>query len=31
LDELERGEGQTYFEIIEEIISSHPNIELIKK
>ena len=31
LDELESGEGQTYFEIIEEIISSHPNIELIKK
>lgn len=31
LDDLERGEGQTYFEIIEEIISSHPNIELIKK
>ena len=31
LDDLERGEGQTYFEIIEEIISSHPNIELLKK
>jgi len=31
LDEMERGEGQTYFEIIEEIISAHSNIELIKK
>jgi len=29
LDELEKGTGQTYFEIILEIISEHPNIELI--
>jgi len=29
LDELEKGIGQTYFEIILEIISEHPNIELI--
>ena len=29
LTELERGEGQTYFEIILEIIADHPNITLI--
>lgn len=29
LEELENGTGQTYFEIIMEIISEHKNIELI--
>lgn len=29
LDALERGTGQTYFEIILEIIADHPNIELV--
>lgn len=29
LDELNRGVGKTYFEIILEIISEHPNIKLI--
>lgn len=29
LAELENGTGQTYFEIILEIISEHPNIEVI--
>jgi len=29
LAELENGSGKTYFEIILEIISEHPNIELI--
>lgn len=28
---LEKGEGQTYFEIIMEIISDHPNIELVNE
>ena len=31
LKALENGEGQTYFEIIIEIIKEHPNIELIEK
>lgn len=31
LTELENGEGQTYFDIILEIISEHPNIRLIEK
>lgn len=31
LDELEKGTGKTYFEIILEIISEHPNIRLIPK
>ncbi len=31
LNELKAGKGQTYFEILEEIISEHSNIELIKK
>ncbi len=31
IDDLKNGNGQTYFEIIEEIISEHPNIELIKE
>ena len=30
LDDLDRGRGKTYFEIILEIISGHPNIELIQ-
>lgn len=30
LEELERGNGQTYFDIILEIISEHPEIELHK-
>ncbi len=29
LDELNKGMGKTYFEIILEIISEHPNIKLI--
>jgi len=29
LDELERGEGQTYMDILLEIISEHPNIRLV--
>lgn len=29
--DLEVGKGKTYFEIIEEIIGDHPNIELVKK
>ena len=29
LDELKNHEGQTYFEIIQEIIAQHPNIELV--
>ncbi|SEW51487.1 barstar family protein [Chitinophaga arvensicola] len=28
LDELDRGEGQTYFDILLEIIADHPNIRL---
>lgn len=31
IDKLKKGEGQTYFDIILEIISEHPNIELIAK
>jgi len=31
LEALENGEGQTYFEIIIEIIREHPNIELLEK
>ena len=30
LEELEHGNGQTYFDILMEIISEHPNIELHK-
>lgn len=29
LSELEKGTGKTYFDIIQEIISEHPNIKLI--
>ena len=29
LEELERGEGQTYFDILLEIIGLHPNIQLV--
>ncbi|MEN4902932.1 barstar family protein [Luteimonas sp. TWI1416] len=29
LDALEAGTGQTYFEIVLEILASHPNIELV--
>ncbi len=29
LDALERGAGQTYFDIVLEIIGDHPNIELV--
>ncbi|MGY0612937.1 MULTISPECIES: barstar family protein [unclassified Luteimonas] len=29
LDALEAGEGQTYFEIVLEIIGAHPNITLV--
>ncbi|WP_277971534.1 barstar family protein [Sphingomonas echinoides] len=29
LDALERGAGQTYFDIVLEIIGNHPNIELV--
>lgn len=29
LDALEQGTGQTYFEILLEIIAGHPNIELV--
>ena len=29
LEELERGEGQTYFDILLEIIGQHPNIQLL--
>lgn len=29
LDALDRGTGQTYFEIVVEIISDHRNIELV--
>jgi len=28
--DLEAGKGKTYFEIVEEIIGDHPNIELVK-
>lgn len=31
LDALKEGKGQTYFEILQEIIAEHSNIELIKK
>lgn len=31
LDALDRGEGQTYLEIVMEIVSSHPNIELVRR
>ena len=31
LDALERGEGQTYLEIVLEIISSHANIDLVRR
>ena len=31
LEALENGKGQTYFDIIMEIIREHPNIELIEK
>ncbi|WP_185212070.1 barstar family protein [Sphingobacterium mizutaii] len=31
LDALREGNGQTYFEILQEIIAEHSNIELIKK
>ena len=31
LDELENGTGQTYFEIILEIIGDHPNIRLVQQ
>lgn len=31
LDELNSGQGQTYFDIILEIIDEHKNIELIKE
>lgn len=31
LNALEKGEGQTYYEIIIEILSAHPNIELLEK
>jgi RNAse (barnase) inhibitor barstar len=30
LDELDSGAGKTYFDIIMEILSEHPNIKLIK-
>ncbi|WP_442587282.1 barstar family protein [Pedobacter sp. AW31-3R] len=30
IEALEKGEGQTYFEVIMEIIAEHPNIKLIK-
>lgn len=29
LEELERGEGQTYMDILLEIIGQHPNIQLV--
>ena len=31
LDALERGEGQTYLEIVLEIIAGHANIELLRR
>ena len=31
LDALERGAGQTYWEMVLEILSSHPNIELERR
>src|SRR5690606_34842196 len=31
LEKLENGTGKTYFEIILEILSDHPNIELVRK
>lgn len=31
LDALERGEGQTYLELVVEILSSHPNIQLVRR
>lgn len=31
ISDLIRGKGQTYFEIILEIIADHPNIEIIKQ
>ena len=31
LDALKRGEGQTYLEIVLEIIASHANIELVRR
>lgn len=30
IEALEKGEGQTYFEVIMEIIAEHPNIKLIE-
>ena len=30
LDELERGEGQTFYQIVREIIADHPAIELVE-
>lgn len=30
LDDLDKGRGKTYFEIILELIAGHPNIELIE-
>ena len=29
LDALQRGEGQTYFDIVMDIFASHPNVELL--
>ncbi|MNV78377.1 hypothetical protein D3C71_1718630 [compost metagenome] len=29
LDALQRGEGQTYFDIVMEIFASHPNVALL--
>ena len=31
LDDLERGEGQAYLEIVLEIIAGHANIELVRR
>ena len=31
LDALERGEGQTYLDIVVEIIAGHANIELVRR
>lgn len=30
LDALERGEGQTYFDIVLEIIAAHPTLQLVR-
>lgn len=30
-DALERGEGQTYFDIIQQIIAEHPKIDLVAR